>query len=91
MVATATVRPSSVKSWPPYACRRVGQGPLSIRARVPVYDLLEAFGARTGMPILLNTLNLKGDPMVDTPIDAVAACTPATSARCSGHAPRHPQ
>ena len=38
------------------------------------HALLTAFGARTGLPVLLNTsFNLKGDPMVDTPIDALAA------------------
>ena len=38
------------------------------------HALLTAFGARTGLPVLLNTsFNLKGDPIVDTPIDALAA------------------
>jgi len=38
------------------------------------HALLTAFGQRTGLPVLLNTsFNLKGDPMVDTPVDALAA------------------
>ena len=38
------------------------------------HALLTEFGAQTGLPVLLNTsFNLKGDPMVDTPVDAVAA------------------
>jgi carbamoyltransferase len=38
------------------------------------HALLSAVGAATGVPVLLNTsFNLKGDPMVDTPVDAMAA------------------
>jgi len=38
------------------------------------HALLTAFGERTGLPVLLNTsFNLKGDPIVDTPVDALAA------------------
>lgn len=40
----------------------------------PFDALLARFGAATGTPVLLNTsLNLKGDPMAGTPIDALAA------------------
>ena len=36
------------------------------------HALLEAFGARTGVPVLLNTsFNLRGEPIVETPRDAV--------------------
>lgn len=36
------------------------------------YDLIKAFGERTGVPILLNTsFNLKGEPIVNTPYDAL--------------------
>lgn len=40
----------------------------------PLYwELLQAFGAKTGVPILLNTsFNVKGEPIVNTPEDAVA-------------------
>ncbi|MFQ5664918.1 MAG: carbamoyltransferase [Candidatus Binatia bacterium] len=35
------------------------------------YDLIERFGQRTGVPVLLNTsFNLKGEPIVTTPADA---------------------
>lgn len=38
-----------------------------------LYGLLEAFGARTGHPVLLNTsFNVKGEPIVCAPEDAVA-------------------
>ncbi len=38
-----------------------------------LYDLLRAFDALTGVPVLLNTsLNVRGEPMVETPEDAVA-------------------
>lgn len=36
------------------------------------HDLIKAFGDRTGVPILLNTsFNLKGEPIVNTPYDAL--------------------
>ena len=37
-----------------------------------IYDLLETFGALTGIPILLNTsFNGRGQPIVETPIEAI--------------------
>ncbi len=36
------------------------------------YDLIEAFGRRTGVPVILNTsFNMRGEPMVDKPYDAL--------------------
>jgi carbamoyltransferase len=36
------------------------------------YDTIRAFGRRTGVPMILNTsFNLKGEPMVNTPRDAL--------------------
>ena len=36
------------------------------------HRLLERFGEATGVPVLLNTsFNLKGEPIVNTPADAV--------------------
>jgi carbamoyltransferase len=36
------------------------------------HRLIEAFAARTGVPLVLNTsLNTKGEPIVETPEDAV--------------------
>jgi carbamoyltransferase len=38
-----------------------------------LYRLLEAFDALTGVPVLVNTsFNVKGEPMVETPQDAMA-------------------
>jgi carbamoyltransferase len=38
-----------------------------------LYGLLKAFDALTGVPVLINTsFNVKGEPMVETPHDAVA-------------------
>lgn len=38
----------------------------------PYYELVRAFGDRTGVPILLNTsLNVMGEPIVETPEDAL--------------------
>ena len=41
------------------------------------YDLLKAFAARTGVPVLVNTsFNTRGEPIVCTPRDAVESfCT----------------
>jgi len=37
------------------------------------YDLIERFGEATGIPVVLNTsFNLKGEPVVNTPADAVS-------------------
>jgi carbamoyltransferase len=37
----------------------------------PYYDLLKAFGARTGVPVLVNTsFNVRGEPIVCTPQEA---------------------
>jgi carbamoyltransferase len=36
------------------------------------YDMIAAFGRKTGVPVVLNTsFNLKGEPMVNTPRDAL--------------------
>ena len=41
-------------------------------ANASYYDLVKAFGERTGVPILLNTsLNVMGEPIVETPGDAL--------------------
>ena len=38
------------------------------------HDLLKAFGAKTGVPVLVNTsFNVRGEPMVCTPKDAINA------------------
>jgi carbamoyltransferase len=38
----------------------------------PLYALLEAFDARTGVPVLLNTsFNIRGQPIVEDPTDAM--------------------
>ncbi len=35
------------------------------------YDLVKAFGERTGVPVLVNTsMNVRGEPMVNSPLDA---------------------
>lgn len=40
--------------------------------RTPFRALLEAFAARSGLPVLLNTsFNLRGEPIVETPHDAL--------------------
>ena len=41
----------------------------------PAYHrLISQFGARTGVPVVLNTsFNLKGEPVVSSPVDAMAS------------------
>jgi carbamoyltransferase len=42
----------------------------------PYYDVLKAFGVRTGVPVLVNTsFNVRGEPIVCTPRDALDAFT----------------
>jgi carbamoyltransferase len=42
------------------------------RQNAPYYDLLKAFQARTGIPVLVNTsFNTRGEPIVCTPRDAL--------------------
>jgi carbamoyltransferase len=43
------------------------------RAENPLYHrLLEAVGARTGIPCVLNTsFNIRGEPIVNSPLDAL--------------------
>ncbi len=46
---------------------------VTARQNPTLHTLLEAFGERTGLPILLNTsFNVAGQPLVETPEDAVA-------------------
>ena len=36
------------------------------------YDVIDSFYKRTGVPVVLNTsFNIKGEPIVTTPVDAV--------------------
>ena len=53
-----------------------GTGRLQVvrRAANPAYyRIIEKFGERTGVPVLLNTsFNLRGEPVVDTPANALA-------------------
>jgi carbamoyltransferase len=36
------------------------------------YDIIEEFGRRTGVPVLLNTsFNIAGEPVVETPADCI--------------------
>jgi carbamoyltransferase len=50
------------------------------------YDLLQAFAARTGVPVLVNTsFNTRGEPIVCTPRDAVESfCTTPLDALAIG-------
>jgi carbamoyltransferase len=57
------------------------------RAHNPAFHaLLEAFGARTGVPVLVNTsFNTRGAPIVCTPRDALESyCTTALDALAIG-------
>jgi len=52
---------------------------VSRRVNPEIYDLISAFMTRTGVPIILNTsFNVRGEPIVETPEDAVRAfdCSP---------------
>lgn len=56
-------------------CHEDGTGRLHSVTRqqnAPYYDLIEAFAARTGVPILLNTSFNENEPIVDTPAQALS-------------------
>lgn len=45
---------------------------VSRRTNRPYWELIKAFGERTGHPIVLNTsFNVRGEPIVNTPLDAI--------------------
>ncbi|HEX8961905.1 MAG TPA: carbamoyltransferase C-terminal domain-containing protein [Rhodocyclaceae bacterium] len=47
---------------------------VSARANPRYHELLWAFGARTGVPVLINTsFNVRGEPVVCTPRDAISS------------------
>lgn len=52
----------------------------------PYYDLIKAFGAKSGVPVLINTsFNTRGEPVVCTPRDAVESyCTTPLDALAIG-------
>jgi carbamoyltransferase len=76
MLATATVRPER-RALLPAVTHVDGSARVQIVARDehPHFaTILRHLRDGTGVPVLLNTsFNLKGDPMVDTPVDAMAA------------------
>ena len=46
---------------------------VSYRGRSQIAAIIEAFGQETGVPVVLNTsFNLKGEPIVATPADALS-------------------
>lgn len=74
MLLVATVRPE-MRAVIPAVTHVDGTGRLQTVARQDnpaFYSLIEAFGAETGVPVLLNTsFNVNGEPIVETPEDAV--------------------
>lgn len=74
MITTFQVRPDKVSEVPSIVHADGSTRPQMVRRDVNprYYGLIEAFGRRTGTPILLNTsFNLKGEPIVCKPLDAV--------------------
>ncbi|NEX60359.1 carbamoyltransferase family protein [Noviherbaspirillum galbum] len=74
MVFVYDVRPDKEDKIP--ACRHVdGTARIQTITReqnAPYYDLIKAFEARTGVPVLINTsFNTRGEPVVCNPRDAV--------------------
>lgn len=74
MLMVAVIRPEK-RSLIPAVTHVDGTGRLQTVAKEdnPVfYSLIEAFGQKTGVPVLLNTsFNVNGEPIVETPEDAV--------------------
>ena len=66
-------RPTASRRPATSTARRASR-PSTARQNPLFYDLLQAFGARTGVPVLVNTsFNTRGEPIVCTPRDAVEA------------------
>ena len=75
MLAVAPIRPECRETIP--AVTHVdGTGRLQVverRTNPLYYDLIEAFEGETGVPVVLNTsFNLKGEPIVNSPDDAIS-------------------
>ena len=75
MLAVAPIRPERRETIP--AVTHVdGTGRLQVverRTNPLYYDLIEAFEGETGVPVVLNTsFNLKGEPIVNSPDDAIS-------------------
>jgi len=74
MLFVYKVLPDKIK-WIPAVCHVDGTARVQTinRAQNPVYyDLLKAFQARTGVPVLINTsFNTRGEPIVCSPRDAL--------------------
>lgn len=75
MLSTARVRPDKA-AFIPATVHVDGSARVQrvVAESSPVFHaLIERFGERTGVPVLLNTsFNLKGEPMVSTTVDAMA-------------------
>lgn len=74
MITTFLVRPERRSEIPSVVHADGSTRPQMVRRDVNArfYALIEAFGKRTGTPVLLNTsFNLKGEPVVCTPLDAI--------------------
>lgn len=74
MIVTFPVRKSRVADVAGVTHRDGTTRPQMVRreANPRYYDVIEAFGRKSGVPMVLNTsFNLKGEPMVNTPRDAL--------------------
>lgn len=74
MIVTFPVRERHVKDIAAVIHRDGTTRPQMVQREVNprYYDTIRAFGERTGVPVILNTsFNLKGEPMVNTPRDAL--------------------
>lgn len=74
MITTFPVRPERRSEIPSVVHADGSTRPQMVvrEANPRYYDLIQAFGERTGTPLLLNTsFNLKGEPVVNTPLDAL--------------------
>ena len=73
MLLVVPVRPEK-RAVIPAVCHQGTARPQIVfrRTNARYYDLIDRFGRLTGVPVLLNTsFNLRGEPIVNTPADAV--------------------
>jgi carbamoyltransferase len=74
MILTAQVRPEKRRTIPAVTHVDGSARPQTVEKEInPLYwRLIDEFGKRTGVPVVLNTsFNLRGEPIVNTPTDAL--------------------
>ena len=86
MLIAKAVGPNGETGFPPSCMSTAARGLQTVRREhnARLYDLLQAFYALTGVPVLARntSFNVKGEPIVETPQDAVECFSRPASTIC---------